>query len=901
MKKIPLIRQGQPLTTEVLNSIINAINSAIVDKKDYNKMMDDLADMANKNQSTIDNFISKYKDVVENAPGLMDLLERYATLASMVNGTYIASIGSVNIGTETFSKIDGTATRGDFENEDDYKRAGMFEQYYMLAIKNTDNSVDTLAINISPKNETPIWVELKTVIGPQGPAGPAGPMGPRGEAGKDGVDGQIVSIKGVVNSFNELLGIEEELNNGDAYLLNSNDDVALYVYIGNPNGSDGEMTSDSWSKIDDIRGPAGPQGEYTNIEISYSNYVDGVDASETYNNHAYMIISIKNGDEVTHIQSIKLTPEIDFGEVTIEEKADISSPRVVPKLSSYSPAFNKTLLNMGIEIPELKTVETMRIDENGRLCVKYRTSEEEFSLGPVVKNPPKILFAENKSVSIDVNAMPVGSIVIYTDTMELWSRDVGGFAQRGTLVGPQGPQGPVGTAFSLRGTFSSFGRVNGEIIQPSAGNLNDAYYLAEDEGSNKEGVYVVSQSADGTYIWAYAGAFVGPKGESGPEGAQGLRGTRFFAGTDFSLQENGTVIYPESNIQDNAPICIQGDFYLNTTTYDIFKVGEIDDGANGYSISGAEHIGNIRGKGITSITFDDQTKKIVIEYDDNQKLEIELSAVIKDIKIPFTQASARQNIVSNEDDLKTMLGKISKYQADLKPHAFTTPSSSQSTSADTVPSSKLLKESSFARVYRNWSELGIDKDFSIDQLFNAMIDRSKALFTVSTYPTDYYGQLKLNLPVPFTGFSPFFVMEAYKNDMQRMVVRITTKAPNKTQLYAYEGFYYNTGATNVWTGWKQIINDEDAQTISGVKTFATGATPLITDAPTTDLMAVNKAYADSVGFARVYRYANGAEFCAVRNNKFSSTGDLKLIRDQNGLLTYHVHKVRQDCFDELNK
>lgn len=41
----------------------------------------------------------------------------------------------------------------------------------------------------------------------------------------------------------------------------------------------------------------------------------------------------------------------------------------------------------------------------------------------------------------------------------------------------------------------------------------------------------------------------------------------------------------------------------------------------------------------------------------------------------------------------------------------------------------------------------------------------------------------------------------------------------------------------------------NAETITGIKTFATGATPLITDTPTTGLMAANKAYVDSVAIA----------------------------------------------------
>jgi hypothetical protein len=43
----------------------------------------------------------------------------------------------------------------------------------------------------------------------------------------------------------------------------------------------------------------------------------------------------------------------------------------------------------------------------------------------------------------------------------------------------------------------------------------------------------------------------------------------------------------------------------------------------------------------------------------------------------------------------------------------------------------------------------------------------------------------------------------------------------------------------------EYVTKRNAETVSGIKTFATGATPLITDDPTTDLMAANKKYVDA--------------------------------------------------------
>ncbi len=251
---------------------------------------------------------------------------------------------------------------------------------------------------------------------------------------------------------------------------------------------------------------------------------------------------------------------------------------------------------------------------------------------------------------------------------------------------------------------------------------------------------------------------------------------------------------------------------------------------------------------------------------------------IKDTVTTFTEASTRANIGTGESTA-TLFGKIKKWfadlkphafndlattlgtetdkaptnkllndtaalkanTADLKPHAFTTPSATQSTSADTVPSNKLLTESTFTRVYRSFAQLGIPNSSTIAEIHAAMIDRSKALIPVSTYAHALYGNTGLELPNDF-----FYVLEAIRSDNERLTLKLVGKAPNSDVLYHYEGMYRDYGTTDKFTGWKRIINDEDAQTITGVKTFATGATPLITDAPTTDLMAVNKAYADNL-------------------------------------------------------
>ncbi len=92
---------------------------------------------------------------------------------------------------------------------------------------------------------------------------------------------------------------------------------------------------------------------------------------------------------------------------------------------------------------------------------------------------------------------------------------------------------------------------------------------------------------------------------------------------------------------------------------------------------------------------------------------------IKDTVVAFTEASSRANIGTGESTA-TLFGKIKKYFTDLKAHAFTTPSATQSTSADTVPSSNLLKESSFARVIRAVTELGLSYPCTTTDILNAL-------------------------------------------------------------------------------------------------------------------------------------------------------------------------------------
>jgi uncharacterized protein YoxC len=213
---------------------------------------------------------------------------------------------------------------------------------------------------------------------------------------------------------------------------------------------------------------------------------------------------------------------------------------------------------------------------------------------------------------------------------------------------------------------------------------------------------------------------------------------------------------------------------------------------------------------------------------------------IEQQRIEFTEAGTRANIGTGESTA-TLFGKIKKYYTDLKTHAFTTPSATQSGGTTTVPSDNLLKESTFARVYRSRTELSLAITFTPGDLFEAMADNSCAIFDVGAANTG------LSLPSPGYGF-----LEAKRGvGADRCSAEFTAKSPNSTSLYKFSGTYRTSDTSNKWSGWKQIINAEDAQTISGVKEFT--ASPIVPTTPSGPSAAVSKTYADSVGFARVYR------------------------------------------------
>jgi hypothetical protein len=164
----------------------------------------------------------------------------------------------------------------------------------------------------------------------------------------------------------------------------------------------------------------------------------------------------------------------------------------------------------------------------------------------------------------------------------------------------------------------------------------------------------------------------------------------------------------------------------------------------------------------------------------------------------------------------------------------------QGTSAVKVPSSKLLKESSFARVIRAVTELGLTYPCTTTDILNALytgayvntiviIGLSTGASANITDLPDNYGTLLIHLGSERLRW----VAEWHGN-----------KAGTGADRF-YVGKISRSANTVIGVAWSEVIDSSSAQTISAIKTYATGATPLITDQPTTNLMAANKAYVDT--------------------------------------------------------
>lgn len=185
-----------------------------------------------------------------------------------------------------------------------------------------------------------------------------------------------------------------------------------------------------------------------------------------------------------------------------------------------------------------------------------------------------------------------------------------------------------------------------------------------------------------------------------------------------------------------------------------------------------------------------------------------------DTTVTFTEATTRTNISTGEK-LSVLFGKIKKWFSDLKAHAFTAPSTSQNTSTTTVPSDKLLTESSFARVYRSVAEVSSSLTST-----STMIDLIGAMANNSILICQGSASIVGILPSGATNTGVLEVIRTANNNRVTATYTVKTTATETRQWFGEEqairGVKYFT--------WHEVVTIDTDQTISGEKTFTAGKT-----------------------------------------------------------------------------
>jgi hypothetical protein len=166
----------------------------------------------------------------------------------------------------------------------------------------------------------------------------------------------------------------------------------------------------------------------------------------------------------------------------------------------------------------------------------------------------------------------------------------------------------------------------------------------------------------------------------------------------------------------------------------------------------------------------------------------------------------------------------------------------------------LLKESSFARVYREATEIsGITYPVSITDLLTKII-ADNLLNCVFVIGMNSATETKVT-GLPTIGGTPqtYGTLTIIIGSIPlRMRVEYSKEIGTDNALM-WLGSLIRSGNTVTSVTWKQIIDDSTAQTISGVKTFT--ASPIVPTTPSGPSAAVAKSYVDglSTPYSKVIR------------------------------------------------
>ena len=195
---------------------------------------------------------------------------------------------------------------------------------------------------------------------------------------------------------------------------------------------------------------------------------------------------------------------------------------------------------------------------------------------------------------------------------------------------------------------------------------------------------------------------------------------------------------------------------------------------------------------------------------------------IKDTVTTFTEASTRENIATGEKT-STIFGKIKKWFADLKQHAFNDLATVQGTETDKAPTNKLLQESSYVAIYRSIDDPRLTAWFDAQspaitpsnatpvEIASAMVNNSILIMptTSSEYP---------NLHPADVSVSGKLVIE--RTNTYSVEFRFNGKAVNGTTVYFRRGVVRIFDTSNQWSGWKVDLTSDNISTVMPLSSAA---------------------------------------------------------------------------------
>lgn len=337
-------------------------------------------------------------------------------------------------------------------------------------------------------------------IGPQGEKGDTGeqgPAGPQGETGQDGTDGKDGSMwYNGEGAPSELEGV-----NNDYYL----DSLTGDVY---------NKQSDTWSKVANIKGPAGSgsggSGVSSYTELQDKPRINGVEllGDKTSGDLGIKVtgklVSISN-DSVFSTEQIKELKQSLTDNQFIVIEYNNNEVYSYNSVSGYQLSDDSVMLYMSIVEDSINKIVGIQISPDVQVDIRTITSVS------VVNS------LDSDSITSALSASQGKALKGLIDNIEL-------------TPGPQGPQGEPGP-------------------QGEKGEKGD---------TGEQG----HQGLQGER---------GPAGERGPQGEQGEQGPAGPAGTDG---RNGATWLNSSGVPDNASGA-EGDYNLDTETGNVYKKGSL--------------------------------------------------------------------------------------------------------------------------------------------------------------------------------------------------------------------------------------------------------------------------------------------------------------------------------------